>query len=142
MIGAQSPRESAPQITLEQVSAERDGVLECWSMGWCLTNVEVHPIQLLSVRLPHGQFKSPEHRFEPAIELEPGDKTEFKLPVQCNEPAGLVTENAFVILSVNWLGEPWRIFVRIRVVITAGGRPETTSELITTQRVGFSGVPE
>jgi hypothetical protein len=133
---------AAPQITLEQVSADRDGVLECWSMRWRLTNVAVNPIQLLSVRLPHGQFKSPEHRFEPAIELEPGDKTEFKLPVQCNEPAGLVTENAFVILAANWLGEPWRLFVRIRVTVAADGRSQTTTESITTQRVGFSGLAE
>ena len=131
-----------PQITLEQVSADNDGVLECWIMGWRLTNVEVNPIQLLSVRLPHGQFKSREHRFEPAIELEPGDKTEFKLPVQCNEPAGLVTENAFVILAANWLGKPWRLFVRIRVTVAADGRPQTTAESVTTQRVGFSGVTE
>jgi hypothetical protein len=53
---------------------------------------------------------------------------------------GLVTENAFVIFSVNWLGEPWRVFVRLRVMMTSDGRPETATELITAQKVGFSEV--
>ena len=53
---------------------------------------------------------------------------------------GLVTENAFVIFNVNWSDEPWRIFVRIRVTMNLDGRPETETEAITTQRVGFSGI--
>jgi hypothetical protein len=99
-----------------------------------------HPIQLSSVRLPHGQFKSLERHLEPPIGLLPGNNTKIDIRVKCDEPPGLVTENAFVILSVSWLGQPWRIFVRLRVVITADRKPETSTELITTQRVGFSGV--
>jgi hypothetical protein len=111
-----------------------------WDIGWRIENVGKHPIQVSAIRLPHGQFKSVEQRFEPPIELAPGNKTEIVIRVKCDEPAGLATENAFVILSVDWLGEQWRIFVRLRVIVTVDGRPETATELITTQRVGFSGV--
>ncbi|HEV8719228.1 MAG TPA: hypothetical protein VGW77_01150 [Candidatus Binatia bacterium] len=137
---AQSGRENSPQMVLTQVSADRVGVLEGWSIGWRIENLGEHPIYVSAVRLPHGQFKSAERRFDPAIELAPGNKTELNILVKCDEPAGLVTENAFVILSVEWLGEQWRIFVRLRVMVTVDGRPETATELITTQRVGFSGV--
>jgi hypothetical protein len=137
-VKASSPDE--PQIVLTQVSVEHDGVMECWNIGWRIQNVGKHPIQLSAVRLPHGQFKSVARRLEPPIELAPGNETELNIPVRCDEPAGLVTENAFVIFSVNWLGEPWRVFVRLRVVVTTDGRPETSTELITTQKVGFSGV--
>ena len=65
---------------------------------------------------------------------------QFHNLVQCHEPAGLVTENAFVIFHCQWRGEAWRIFVRIRVTVTADGAPETATELITTQKVGFSGI--
>ena len=109
-------------------------------MGWTITNTGAGSIVVVSVHLPHGQFKSGEHRFEPALDLAPGEGQQFQLAVRCEEPPGLVTENAFVIFSVIWLGEAWRIFVRIRVVINDQGTPETATELITTQKVGFSGV--
>ena len=140
MAGAQSDRENLPQIVLTQVSANRNAVMECWSIGWEIENQGASSLQILAARLPHGQFKSGEYRFEPTLNLAPGKKTEFDLSVRCNEPVGLVTENAFVIFHVIWLGEPWRIFARIRVVVTNDGRPETETESITTQKVGFSGV--
>jgi hypothetical protein len=90
--------------------------------------------------MPHGQFKATERRFDPVIELAPGSNTEFDTSVKCDEPAGLVTENAFVILLVRSRGEPWRIFVRLRVVVSTSGKPKTATELITAQRVGFSGI--
>ena len=58
----------------------------------------------------------------------------------CDEPAGAVIENGFLILLVEWLDKQWRIFVRLRVIINQEGEPETATELITTQQVGFSGV--
>jgi len=140
MAGAQSDRENLPQIVLTQVSAKRNGILECWSVGWLIENRGTDSLKIESIRSPHGQFRSEEYRFEPALGLAPGEKLEFNVSVRCNEPAGLVTENAFVIFHVIWLGEPWRIFVRIRVVVTGDGRPETETESITTQKVGFSGV--
>ena len=114
--------------------------MECWSIGWKIENDGKDSLVFESARLPHGQFKSDEYQFEPALDLAPATKTEFTVSVRCDGAAGLVTENAFVIFHVIWLGEPWRIFVRIRVVVTDDGRPQTETESITTQKVGFSGV--
>ena len=47
-------------------------------------------------------------------------------------------ENAFLILRVLWLEQPWRILARLRVVCDEEGAPETTTEVVTTQPVGFS----
>jgi hypothetical protein len=129
-----------PQIVLTQLSAERHRVKDCWSIDWLIENRSADILQILAVRLPHGQFKSPEQRFEPAFELSAGERRQFQTFVQCDEPVGLVTENAFVIFSVTWLGGPWRVFVRLRVEMTSDGRPETATELITAQKVGFSKV--
>jgi hypothetical protein len=140
MAGARSERENPPQITLTQISARRTEAAEWWSVGWLVENRGTDSLTLESVRLPHGQFKSGEERFEPALVLPPGEKTEVTTPVRCNEPAGLVTENGFVIFRVIWLSERWRIFVRMRVNVTHDGAPESETESITTQKVGFSGV--
>ncbi len=134
--GAVSP----PQIALRQFSVVRYGSTDCWSIGWNITNKGAGPLIVVTVRLPHSQFKSNEHRFEPTLELALGQSTQFEVCVTCNEPAGLVTENAFVIFSVIWACEAWRIFARIRVTVNAYGKPETETEMITTQRTGFSGV--
>jgi hypothetical protein len=132
--------ESRPEIALRQVSAEWRGATELWNIGWLIENRGRDSVEVLAARLPHGQFKSAELGFEPALILAPGESKEFHVSVRCNEPVGLVTENAFLIFNINWSGEPWRIFVRIRVTMNADGRPETETEAITTQRVGFSGI--
>ncbi len=103
-------------------------------------NVAAGPIGLLTVRLPHGQFKSEELKFEPAAELAPGEERDFAVLVRCDEAPGLVTENAFLIFYAVWLNQPWRIFVRIRVMVNSEREPEAAVELITTQQVGYSGV--
>jgi hypothetical protein len=136
-----SPRgESAPEIVLRQLAAERDGVTERWSIAWDIANQGKDSIEISGVRLPHGQFRSDEHRFDPPLNLAPGVNRQFHVFVSCDEPAGLVTENAFVIFTARWSGKAWRIFVRIRVVVNAAGKPETETQLITTQEVGFSDV--
>ncbi len=58
----------------------------------------------------------------------------------CGEAPGTVVENAFLILRVVWRDEPWQVFARFRVVFDDHGGPRTTTELITTQPVGFSTV--
>jgi hypothetical protein len=137
-VEAKSPAE--PQIVLTQVSAERLRAMDNWSINWLVENKSANNLQILAVRLPHGQFKSDERRFDPAIELGAGEQRQFQTLVHCDEPAGLVTENAFVIFSVNWLEEPWRVFVRLRVAMMSDRGPETATELITAQKVGFSEV--
>jgi hypothetical protein len=135
-----SESSGGPQISLEQLSVARDGVLERWNVGWNVRNTGLNPLRILAVRLPHGQFKSDEQRFDPAIDLKPGHERQFQTLVRCSEPPGLVTENAFVIFHVTSLDERWRIFVRIRVIVNSDGRPQAGTELITMQKVGFSGV--
>ena len=131
---------SAPEIDLQQLSVSRNGVSGCWSIAWRITNKGAGPLSLFAARLPHGQFKAEEQIFHPAIKLAPAQSGEFQSVVQCEQAPGLVTENAFVIFQVIWSGEPWRIFVRVRVVVNSNGEPNTKVELITTQQVGFSGV--
>jgi hypothetical protein len=75
------------------------------------------------------------------MDLDGGEEVLLRTFVRCGAPTGLVTENAFVIFHVTWRGEPCRIFVRLRVVVNSAGKLETATESITTQRVGFSGVP-
>jgi hypothetical protein len=129
-----------PKIALRQMSLARDATTAGWNILWELENLGSAALTIISVRMPHGQFKSAEQGFAPALELAAGASTQFTIPVHCDEPAGLVTENAFVIFYCQWRGEAWRIFVRIRVIMKANGKPQTATELITTQKVGFSGV--
>ena len=132
--------EQGPKIELRQLAASRTGAAGDWNVDWEVENPGDNPLMLVAARLPHGKFKAEEIRFVPPVDLAPGERNRFQVSVRCHEPGGLVTENAFVIFQAIWCGEQWRIFARIRVVVTDDGRPETGTESITTQRVGFSGV--
>ena len=127
-----------PRIALTQVALARDAAAESWIIGWQIDNLGGDGLTIISVQLPHGQFKSAVRQFAPALEVAPGASQRFESVVHCHEPAGLVTENAFVIFHCQWRGEAWRIFVRIRVDVDMTAVPHATTELITTQRVGFS----
>jgi hypothetical protein len=133
-------KDKAPKVRLEQVSVDRLEAPGYWKIVWQIKNVARHLIKLETVRLPHGQFKSEQLRFERPIDLPAHRTVQFQIPVRCDEPAGLVTENAFMIFQIDWRGEPWRVFVRLRVIVSEQGEPSATTELITTQKVGFSGV--
>jgi hypothetical protein len=133
---------AAPQITLTQVSVEPEEGKGNWQILWRIANLNSRPLELRAVRLPHGQFKSAERRFEPAIGLAAKQDAQFQVFVHCDEPSGVVTENAFLIFQGIWVGEPWRIFARVRVTVNSAGTPTATTEWITTQRVGFSGVAD
>ena len=140
MNAVQSSIESTPAIELQQIAVERNELMECWSIEWRIKNKAAHALRIDSVRLPHGQFKAEEQSFEPALVLSPGADMRFQTAVRCEEPAGLVTENAFLIFRVVQLGKPWRIFVRVRVAVGSNWEPYAEVELITTQKAGFSGV--
>ena len=133
-------RNSLPQIALRQNTAERDRISGLWRMKWMVTNLGRYPLHLLSVRFPHRQFRADEHVFEPLVDLKANGDIQFEMLVQCDESPGLVTENAFAIFCVKSRRARWRIFVRLKVIVTGDGKPETTTELITTQKAGFSGV--
>jgi hypothetical protein len=129
-----------PNVSLRQLSAERDGARGLWKIRWQVESLGGDALEIIFARLPHGQFKSDEQHFAPALDLAAGGSAEFQSLVHCDEPAGLVTENAFVIFHCQWRGDAWRIFIRMRVTVTADGEPQTATELITTQKVGFSGI--
>jgi hypothetical protein len=128
----------APAIALRQVHAHRHPPTDGWSIVWTVENKRAQSLKISSVRLPHGQFKAQQRKFEPVLNLTGGASAEFETLVHCKEPPGLVTENAFVIFYGSWLSAPWRIFVRLRVEIDAQLAPQAVVESITTQRVGFS----
>lgn len=138
MAEIRSAVEAEPEIGLRQLATKPGGRKGYWRIVWSVQNRGLDKIEILAVRLPHGQFKADEHRFEPALVVGGGESAELQSLVHCDEPEGLVTENAFVIFSVRWLGTDWRIFARIRVIANSTGAPECAPESITTQKVGFS----
>ena len=135
-MAARSPAE--PKILLRQLSVARDAAAGRWNICWEVENLGSDTLTIHSARLPHGQFKAADRQFVPALELAAGASEQFRSLVHCDEPPGLVSENGFVIFHCQWRAEAWRIFVRIRVTVNARGEPETATELITTQKVGFS----
>jgi len=131
---------AGPQIALQQQAARRSSRRGQWRISWIIENRGAHTICIFSVRLPHGRFKSDEHRFEPPLVLENSEAAEFSSVVHCDEPEGQVTENGFVIFTLLWRAQEWRIFARVRVAVDAMGEPHANAESITAQKVGFSGV--
>lgn len=140
MADAESDSEKPPRIVLTQRSTKRSEKEGRWCIRWAVENRSEDSVALHSARLPHGQFKADERRFEPALVLPPGKSGEFTVLVCCHGPPGWVIENAFVIFYATWSGHHRRIFARIRVTVSEDGRPQTAVESITTQKVGFSGI--
>jgi hypothetical protein len=129
-----------PRISVEEIRRSKEIESGRWLFGWRVQNLTKQPVKFLAARCPHGQFKSEERFFDPPLQAAAGQAVTIEMPVLCGEPVGAVIENGFLILLVEWLDKQWRIFVRLRVTINQQGVPETATELITTQRVGFSGV--
>ncbi len=131
-------RDMGPQVRVEQVSRTPGPADDRWLVAWHIQNLGRQTLTLLAARLPHSRFRSEERKFTPTPKLEPGKSTRLEVSVACKEPPGTVVKNAFLILRVRWLEERWQVFARFRVVFGEHGGPETTTELITTQPVGFS----
>ena len=129
-----------PKIEVEQVEPSRRDNSGRWSFQWRVRNMTELPLSLLSVRVPHGRFKAEERRFGPAVKIAAQDHFILNLAVACREPSNTVIENAFLILLFNWQENHWRFFVRLQITIDHQGRPATTTESITVQQVGFSGI--
>jgi hypothetical protein len=129
----------APKIAIEMIHRVKADA-GCWSFGWLIKNVTGQPIKFLAARLPHGQFRGPEKKLNPSLDVGPGASVRIGTSVLCDEPPGAVVENAFLILLCEWQDMRWRIFVRLRVTINQQGEPEPVSNFITTQQVGFSGI--
>lgn len=134
--------EAEPGIELRQIDVEAAGSDGDWNIRFLVANRGADPLELISVRLPHGQFRAAELNMERPPVLASDDTISFSVRIHCKEPPGLVTENAFVIFLVRWKGERWRIFGRVRVTVDTGGVPHAVTESVTTQKVGFSGIAE
>jgi hypothetical protein len=132
--------EDGLKISAEQVRRNREIGSDRWLFGWRIQNLTEQPIRFLAARCPHGQFRSEERFFEPPLQAAAGQAATIEMSVGCDELAGAVIENGFLIVLVEWLDKQWRVFVRLRVTINQQGEPATATEMITTQRVGFSGV--
>ena len=129
-----------PKVAVEELRRSRGVEGGRWLFQWRIQNLTEQPVKFLAARCPHGQFRSAERFFDPLLYAAAGKNATIEMSVRCDEPAGAVIQNGFLILLVEWLDKQWRIFVRLRVTINQQGEPETATELITTQRVGFSGV--
>ena len=127
-----------PEIALEQLSATRAAVADTWTTAWEIRNLGAEPLKMLAARFPHGKFRWEEIEFAPAINLGAKEARKLDLDVRCDEPAGTEVENAFLILRVLQREAPWLILARLRVRVSEGGAPATTTESITAQPVGFS----
>jgi hypothetical protein len=128
-----------PRIEVERVERGASEKPGRWLFKWRVRNLTETPMILLSVRVPHGKFKAEERKFGPPVKIEAQDHFILDLSVACREPPNTRVENAFVILLLNWQENHWRFFVRLRIAVDQQGRPETTTESITVQQVGFSG---
>ena len=131
---------AGPKVTVGELRRNREVKSGRWLFAWRIQNCTQQPIKFLAARCPHGKFRSDEETFDPPLHAPAGKNATIEMSVLCDEPAGSIVENAFLILLVEWLEASWRLFVRFRVTIGQQGEPETATELITTQRVGFSGV--
>ena len=107
-------------------------------IAWNIQNLGREPLQILSGRLPHSQFRSEERKLSPIPKLLPNESVRLEFSVACSEPPGTIVENAFLILRVLWLEEHWRVLARLRVNFDEEGGPQSITEVITTHRIGFS----
>ncbi len=130
--------EFAPRIVVVQAQREREGAPGRWFFVWEVRNRSGGPITLLSARLPHGRFFSEERVFHPSPMIAPERSSEIAFSVWCDGVACEFIENAFIILKVMFGEALWRVFVRFTVKLNENGEPDTLTETITAQRVGFS----
>ena len=134
----QKQHATGPQVHVEQASRYTGPSSHLWVIGWRIQNLGHQPLRLLAAHLPHSRFRSGETKLGLLPTMLPGENARVELSVACTQPPGSAVENVFLIVRVLWRERPWRIFARLRVVCDEEGTPETTTEVVTTQPVGFS----
>jgi hypothetical protein len=127
-----------PKIRVRQETVQRGATPDRWQVAWTIVNLGDAPLKILAARAPHGKFRCEEKEFTPPVDLAANQRGRIELEVRCCEAEGAEVENAFLILRVLYAGGRWLILARLRVYVAEEGKPVTTSELITTQPVGFS----
>jgi hypothetical protein len=131
-----------PRINLEQIECRRGPEPQQWTVVWRLRSHGAESLEIQSARLPHGKLRGEERRFQPSSSVPAGGTATIELSLTFNETPGTVVENAFLLLLVQYAGTQWRIFIRFRTIANSNGEPDTRTELITTQQVGFSGISD
>lgn len=127
-----------PKIRVRQETVQRGATPDRWQVAWTIENLGDAPLKILAARAPHGKFRCDEKEFTPPVDLAANQRGRIELEVRCCEAEGAEVENAFLILRVLYAGGRWLILACLRVYVAEEGKPVTTSELITTQPVGFS----
>jgi hypothetical protein len=127
-----------PKIRVQQETVQHGATPDRWQVAWTIVNLGDAPLKILAARAPHGKFRCDEKEFTPPVDLAANQRGRIELEVRCGEAEGAEIENAFLILRVLYAGGRWLILARLRVYVAEGGKPVTTSELITAQPVGFS----
>jgi hypothetical protein len=92
-------------------------------------------VELTSLWLPHGRFRSEEAQLEPPPQLPAGASLELPSVVRFVEEPGSIVENGFLILT----SPDWQVFARLRITAGRGGEPRADVESVTCQRAGTLG---
>ena len=129
-----------PNIDVEQVERSRSPSSGGWLFKWRVRNQTESGMRLVSVRVPHGKFKAQESKFLPPVDIGAKASFVFEAAITCDEPPDTTIENAFLILLLGCQESHFRFFVRLRIRVNQKGEPDSVTESITLQRVGFSGV--
>jgi hypothetical protein len=126
-----------PKVRIEQENVQR-AAEHRWRVEWKIDNLGEAALNILAARLPHGKFRSDEKLFDPPLEVATHQSSRFEVEARCAEAPGAEVENAFVILRVTQDGAPRLILARLRIRIDDQGTPNSVTELITVQPVGFA----
>jgi hypothetical protein len=108
-------------------------------VAWTIENASAEVMQIEEAWVPHGRFRAERERYDPPLQLVPGEMARLDFNVAFDEKPGVEVENAFVIVRVLWRDEAWRIFARLTVGAEDDGAPQPRIELISAQHVEFSG---
>jgi hypothetical protein len=126
-----------PQVGIDHLTRKRAAQSGQWIVSWRLRNEAAEPLTIDAAWLPHGQFRGDRTELRPPLSLPPGQAAELDLPVHWDETAARI-ENAFLILTVHWRGEPWQILARLTIEVGSDAGPDAQPQNMTVQRVGFS----
>ena len=128
---------TSPSISVLQ-AGRASGEPGAWQVAFDVRNTGGEPVEFLEAWLPHGRFRAESVPLATQPLLAPDTSVRLDFTVGFDEPPGEYVENAFVILRVRWQGQEWRALTRLAVTADADGSPVASTELITTQPVGFS----
>ena len=128
---------TSPSISVLQ-AVHASGEPGAWRVAFEVRNAGGEPVELLEAWLPHGRFRAEAVPLTAHPPLASGASARLEFTVGFDEPPGELVENAFVILRMRWENEEWRVLTRLAVTADADGSPLASTELITTQPVGFS----